>query len=69
MVCIYGSHHIPTSRNAKGHRACRTQAGFFMGHEEVRRSHREGVALVYPGAAAMPGSSSSGRGTWANAES
>lgn len=47
MLCIYGSHHIPTSRNAKGHRACRTQTGFFMGREEARRSHLEGGALVH----------------------
>jgi len=47
MLCIYGSHHIPRSQNTKGRRACRTQTGFFMGRMEARRSHREGVALVY----------------------
>jgi len=47
MLCLYTSHHIPTSQNAKSHRACRTHTGFFMGREEARRSHREGVALVY----------------------
>lgn len=47
MLCLYGSHHIPTSRNVKGRRACRTETGFFMGREEARRSHREVVALVY----------------------
>lgn len=45
-LCIYGSHHIPTSQNARGCRTCRTQTGFFMGREEARRNHQESVALV-----------------------
>lgn len=46
MLCIYGSHHIPTSRNAKGRCACRSQTGFFMGREEARRGQRESTALI-----------------------
>ena len=47
MLGIYGFHHIPTGLNAKGHRACRTNTGFFMGRNEARRIHREGGALVH----------------------
>ena len=46
MLGLYSSHHIPTSRNIKGRRACRTQTGFFMGQDEARRCHREGGALA-----------------------
>lgn len=46
-LCLFGSHHIPTSQNARGRRACHTQTGYFTGREEARRSRLENVALVY----------------------
>lgn len=46
MLTVYDSHHIPTNRHRKGHMACRTQTGFFMGHGEARRVYHAHLDLV-----------------------
>lgn len=46
MLRIYGSHHIPTSRNVTGHRACRAPMGFFPRREEPGRRLMENGALA-----------------------
>ena len=46
MLTIYDSHHIPTNRQRKGSRACRTHTGFFTGRGEARRVYQANVDLV-----------------------
>ncbi len=46
MLTIYDSHHIPTNRQRKGARACRTHTGLFVGRGEIRRVRHEHVDLA-----------------------
>ncbi len=46
MLTIYDSHHIPTNRHRKGHMACRTHTGVFMGNGEARRVYQAHVDLI-----------------------
>jgi hypothetical protein len=46
MLTIRGLQHIPTNRHRRGHLACRTHTGFFMGHGEARRVYQAHLDLV-----------------------
>jgi len=46
MLTIFDSSHIPTNRCVPGHRACRTNTGFFLGGAEARRVRQESIALI-----------------------
>ncbi|MFA5179683.1 MAG: hypothetical protein WC405_00055 [Syntrophales bacterium] len=46
MLTIYDSHHIPTNRCVPGHRACRTNTGFFSCAGEARRVQHDIIALI-----------------------
>ena len=46
MLTIYDSSHIKTNRCLPGHRACRTNTGFFLGAGEARRAGHEIIDLI-----------------------
>ncbi|MEI8355806.1 MAG: hypothetical protein WCG31_06935 [Deltaproteobacteria bacterium] len=46
MLTIKDSHHISTNRSVAGHRACRSNTGFFLGAGESRRVNHEIIALA-----------------------
>ena len=46
MLTVYDSHHIPTNRDRKGHIACHTNTGFFMGRGEKRRVYHAHLDLA-----------------------
>jgi len=48
MLTIFQSSHISTNRCVKGHRACWTHTGFFLGGGggEARRVRQESIALI-----------------------